>query len=128
MATLITEGVEVIVETAYQPAHSNPAEYSYVHAYRITIINHNTFTVQLLRRKWIITDGPYGKSIVEGEGVVGRQPVLYPGDSHEYVSGCNLQSTIGRMEGAYIFQNKTNGKEFTVKIPRFDLVAPQVLN
>lgn len=128
MATLITEGVEIVVETSYQQEHSNPAENSFVHAYRITIINHNSFTVQLLRRKWLITDSHYGISIVEGEGVVGRQPVLYPGDSHEYISGCNLHSTIGKMEGVYIFQNKQNRGEFMVKVPSFDLVAPLVLN
>lgn len=128
METLITAGIEIRVETFYQYAESNPANSEFIHAYRIMMSNHNTFTVQLLRRKWLITDSYREVKTVEGEGVVGRQPILYPGDTYEYVSGCNLQSPIGKMDGIYIFQNKQTGKEFEVRIPVFRLEAPEILN
>jgi ApaG protein len=128
MQTLITSGVEVKVETFYQEDHSKPVMNEFVYSYRITLFNHNSFAVQLLRRVWIITDANSDVRTVEGEGVVGRQPVLYPGDSYQYVSGCNLNTPIGKMEGLYIFDNKVNGKEFEVKIPVFRLIAPVILN
>jgi ApaG protein len=128
MQTLTTQGVEVKVETFYQDGHSKPVENEFVYAYRITLFNHNSFTVQLLRRMWIISDANSDVRTVEGEGVVGRQPILYQGDSYQYISGCNLSTPIGKMEGIYIFQNKTTGKEFEVKIPVFKLIAPVILN
>jgi ApaG protein len=128
MQTLITSGVEVKVETFYQNGYSKPMNNEYVYAYRISLFNHNTYTVQLLRRVWIISDANADVRTVEGEGVVGRKPVLYPGDSYQYVSGCNLTTPIGKMEGLYIFENKLSGKEFEVKIPVFKLEAPSVLN
>ncbi len=128
MEALITAGVEVKVETYYQSGYSNPANNEFVHAYRITLFNHNDFAVQLLRRIWIISDSNADVRTVEGEGVVGRQPILYPNDSYSYVSGCNLATAIGKMEGLYIFENKHAGKEFEVKIPVFMLVAPSILN
>ena len=128
METLITSGVEVQVETVFQPEHSNIAHSRFLFAYHITLVNHNSFTVQLLSRKWKITDSTFDVRHVEGEGVVGRQPVLYPGDSHQYVSGCDLSSPIGKMEGVYIFENKKSGKKFEVQIPAFKLIAPVILN
>ena len=100
----------------------------YVYSYKITLNNHNSFAVQLLRRIWIISDANGDVRTVEGEGVVGRQPVLYAGDSYEYISGCNLNTPIGKMEGLYIFDNKVSGKEFEVKIPVFKLESPVLLN
>jgi len=128
MQTLTTSGVEVKVETFYQEDYSKPIVNEFVYSYRITLFNHNSFAVQLLRRVWIITDANSDVKTVEGEGVVGRQPVLYPGDSYQYVSGCNLSTPIGKMEGLYIFDNKISGKEFEVKIPVFRLIAPVILN
>jgi ApaG protein len=128
MSTLITQGVEVKVETMYQPGQSKPALGIYVFVYQITISNHNPFTVQLLRRRWEITDSNLDYNVVEGEGVVGRQPVLYAGDTHQYMSGCQLKTPIGKMEGIYIFDNKITGEEFTVEIPKFQLVATEILN
>jgi len=128
METLITSGVEVKVEPFYQGEHSKPIRNEFVYAYRVMLCNHNNYTVQLLRRKWLITDSNSDKNIVEGDGVVGRQPVLYPGDTYEYVSGCNFATPIGKMEGLYIFENKETRKEFAVKIPAFRLIAPLILN
>jgi ApaG protein len=128
MVSEITAGVEVAVQTMYQAGHSIPEENAHVFAYKIVISNHNDFTVQLLSRRWIITNAIGEVEIVEGDGVVGRQPVLYRGDSHEYVSGCNLATPFGMMEGTYFFQNKANQNIFEVKIPLFKLEAPFALN
>jgi ApaG protein len=128
MVSQITSGVEVSVQTMYQESYSAPDEHSYVFAYKINIANLNPFTVQLLRRKWIVTNGIGEVEIVEGEGVVGRQPVLYPGDSHEYISGCNLVTPMGTMEGIYYFEHKGTHRIFEVKIPLFQLEAPFTLN
>lgn len=128
METLITKGVEVTVETLYQAGHSEPQNDEYVFAYRITITNHNPFTVQLLSRKWKIYNTRHEIKIVEGEGVVGRQPVLYQSDSHQYVSGCSIETPIGKMEGSYVFENKQTGKTFEVQIPSFMLEYPELLN
>lgn len=128
METLITSGVEVQVETIFQPEHSNVLKSDFLFAYHITLFNHNNFTIQLLRRKWKISDSNFDVRWVEGDGVVGRQPVLYPGDSFQYVSGCNLLTAIGKMEGIYVFENKQERKEFEVKIPAFKLIAPVILN
>lgn len=128
METLITSGIEVQVETIFQPDHSSMLKNEFFFTYHITIFNHNNFTVQLVRRKWKISDAAFDVRLVEGDGVVGRQPVLYPGDSFQYVSGCNMLTPIGKMEGVYIFENKAEKKEFEVTIPAFKLVAPMVLN
>lgn len=128
METLITSGVEVKVETVFHPEQSSFLTNQFVFAYHITVANHNNFTVQLLHRRWKITDSNFDKKFVAGEGVVGRQPVLYPGDSFNYVSACNISSPIGKMEGIYIFENKLTRTEFEVRIPVFKLVAPVILN
>ena len=128
METLITSGVEVQVETIFQPDHSNVIKSEFFFSYHITLFNHNNFTVQLLRRRWKISDSNFDIHHVEGDGVVGRQPVLYPGDSFQYVSGCNLASPIGKMEGVYVFENKLTRGEFEVTIPAFKLIAPIILN
>ena len=112
----------------YQEGHSLPDRHAFVFAYKIQIANHNNFTVQLMRRKWVITNGVGATEVVEGDGVVGRQPVLYREDSHEYVSGCNLITPFGTMEGIYYFENKATRKIFEVQIPKFRLEAPFMLN
>jgi ApaG protein len=128
MVSEITLGVEVSIQTMYQEGHSVPDEHIFIFAYRIMIANHNEHTVQLLRRKWLITNGLGETEIVEGDGVVGRQPVLYRGDTYEYVSGCNLATPFGTMKGTYYFENKSTGKIFEVKIPVFRLETPFLLN
>jgi ApaG protein len=128
MEILITAGVEVQVETVFQPEQSNEINGIFLFAYHINLFNHNNFTVQLLSRKWKITDSTSDTRFVEGEGVIGRQPILYPGDSYQYVSGCDLTSPIGKMEGTYIFENKASGEKFEVSIPAFKLIAPVILN
>ncbi len=128
MVTEITEGVKVTVETEYQPSYSSPSQYHYVFTYRIGIENNSEFTIQLLKRQWHIHDAGFHQREVEGDGVVGQQPVLEPGQFHQYVSGCNLKSGIGKMVGSYLMERVVDGLKFQVKIPEFNLVAPQRLN
>ncbi len=128
MVTEITQGVKVSVETEYQPSYSSPSQYHYVFTYRITIENKSEFTVQLLRRHWHIFDAGFVVREVEGEGVVGQQPVLEPNQTHQYVSGCNLKSGIGKMSGFYLMERIVDGVRFEVAVPEFHMVTPLRLN
>lgn len=128
MISKISEGVEISVESFYQADYSNPANGEFMFAYRITIENHNNFSIKLLRRRWHIFDSNGEYRDVEGEGVVGVQPVLQPAKQFQYVSGCNLRSELGRMFGTYEMENLNSKKEFEVKIPPFDLIAPLKMN
>ena len=128
MVSKISEGVEISVESFYQADYSNPAGNEFMFAYRITIENHNKFSVKLLRRNWKIFDSNGEYRDVEGEGVVGVQPVMQPGQQFQYVSGCNLRSEMGRMFGSYEMENLNSRNVFHVNIPPFDLVAPLKLN
>ena len=124
MVSLISEGVKVSVETFYQVDYSNPMQHEFMFAYRITIKNGNMFPVQLETRKWIIFDSDGSERQVEGEGVVGMQPVIKPGEEYQYVSGCNLHTEMGRMHGEYRMRNLHNKRLLTVDIPVFDMVSP----
>jgi len=128
MQTAITRGVKVSVETFYQADYSNPAANEYMFAYRITITNESEHTIQLLRRHWFIHDANNEQKEVEGEGVVGQQPILEPGTTYQYISGCNLRTEIGKMYGTYLMQRLRDGKKFYVTIPMFVLVAGTKLN
>lgn len=128
MQTAITRGVKVSVETFYQPDYSSPLSGEFAFAYRITITNQSEHVVQLLRRHWFILDAIGEKKEVEGEGVVGQQPVLEPGFSYQYISGCNLRTEIGKMYGTYLMQRIADGKMFYVNIPEFLLIATNKLN
>ena len=128
MVTQITEGVKVSVVTEYQPEYSTPLQSHFVFAYKISIENCSDQTVQLLRRHWFIYDSDGSVREVEGEGVVGQQPVLEPGETHEYVSGCNLKTSIGKMKGTYSMEKIVDGKNFMVNIPEFIMIAPYRLN
>ncbi len=124
MVSKISEGIEVSVETFYQPDYSNPLSGEYMFAYRISIENHNSFSVQLQRRHWFIFDSNGQYREVEGEGVVGVQPTLKPGDRYQYVSGCNLRTEMGKMYGTYTMLNIQNNKFFDVNIPVFEMIVP----
>jgi len=128
MANKISAGVEVSVETFYQPDYSNPVSGEYMFAYRITIDNHNNFPVKLHRRRWHIFDSNGSYREVEGEGVVGVQPVLNPGERYQYVSGCNLRTEMGKMYGAYQMENLNNKESFEVNIPVFEMIVPFKMN
>ncbi len=128
MDKLTTNGIRITVETFYQQNYSRPMENKYIFAYRINIENRSSKTVQLLRRHWYIKDSSGMVREVEGEGVIGKQPILSPGESHQYVSWSPLVSDIGKMYGTFLMLNKDNGSQFRVSIPEFKLIAPFKLN
>lgn len=121
-----TEGIKVQVRPSFSLAESDPADGMFVFAYTINMANESDATAQLLFRHWRIHDAAGDDSTVDGEGVVGQQPILRPGDSHEYQSYCVLRSPVGYMEGYYTFARQT-GEEFRVEVPRFHLNGPLVL-
>ncbi len=128
MVKKVTEGITISVETFYQPDYSNPIGSEFMFAYRITIENNNNFPIKLLRRHWHIIDSNGARREVEGEGVVGVQPLLAPGESYQYVSGSNLRTEIGKMHGTYLMENQNNKKQFEVRIPEFEMIVPFKLN
>lgn len=123
MATKTTKNIEINVETFYNEAHSRPREGKHIFAYRITIRNKGNHTVQLLRRHWQIIDFLGEREEVEGAGVVGQQPVLSPGETHQYVSWCPLKSDMGKMVGTYLMKRLPEEDTFLVEIPAFLLMA-----
>lgn len=124
MVSKISEGVKISVETFYQQDYSNPIQSEYMFAYRITIENHNDFPVKLHSRHWYIFDSDGSYREVEGEGVVGMQPTIEPGDEYQYVSGCNLHTEMGRMHGTYQMENLHNKQLFEANIPAFEMITP----
>ncbi len=128
MSTLTTKGIQITVETFYQREYSNPLLNEYMFAYRITITNYNSFPIKLISRKWFISDSNGTKEKVEGEGVIGQQPVILPDDSFQYVSGCNLRTDIGKMHGLYKVENQFTFESFEVAIPQFVMISPDKLN
>lgn len=128
MESLTTEGVEVIVKSNFEEEYSKPDQSEFIFSYKITIKNDNDFPVQLISRKWFVFDSKGEHYEVEGNGVIGLQPIISEGESHKYQSGTSLTSTIGRMRGYYVMFNLETEEEFKVYIPEFDLIAPFVLN
>ncbi|MBA8837347.1 MULTISPECIES: Co2+/Mg2+ efflux protein ApaG [unclassified Ochrobactrum] len=124
MYRAVTQGIEVTVEPFYLEDESAPEDNRYVWGYRITIANNSSDTVQLQSRYWQITDANGRVEEVRGAGVVGEQPVLDPGDSFQYSSGCPLTTSSGVMVGRYQMQNPT-GNTFEVDIPAFSLDVPE---
>lgn len=121
----VTDDIVVRVAVSFLPEQSEPERGRWFWAYHVRIENEGTEPVQLLARKWQITDGRGAVHHVEGEGVVGEQPVVRPGASYDYVSGCPLATPSGVMEGSYVMI-AADGRALRVAIPRFALVAPAV--
>lgn len=124
----ITEGIEIQVKSKFIEEYSSIAHNQYFFEYQIQIENKSPFTVQLLRREWYIFDSLNAPKQVNGDGVIGRTPILQPGEVYTYNSGCQLMSEIGYMMGHYTFKNVNYDNEFPVKIPRFSLIFPGILN
>lgn len=120
-----TRGIVVRVSASYLPEQSEPQRGRWFWAYHIRIENESPVAVQLLTRHWIITDGRGARHSVEGEGVVGEQPMIESGGSFDYVSGCPLATPTGSMQGSY-HMIAQDGAAFDVAIPKFALVAPTV--
>ena len=123
MYETITRGIRVAVEPHFLADQSEPAQNRYVWAYRVTISNGGAAPVQLRSRYWRITDAAGRVQEVRGDGVVGKQPLLAPGESFEYTSGTPLQTPSGFMGGAYQMQTG-EGEQFDVEIPTFSLDSP----
>jgi ApaG protein len=128
MVSCTTHNITVLVETEFQPQYSVPNSSEYLFAYQITIVNKNPYTVQLMRRHWFIHDAQGHIREIEGEGVVGEQPVITPNERHQYVSFCNLKTQIGRMSGTYTMYRETDGETFEVEIPAFTMLTPSMQN
>jgi ApaG protein len=120
-----TRNVTVRVSVSFLSDQSEPAKGRWFWAYHIRIENHGKAAVQLLTRHWIISDGRGARHEVRGEGVVGEQPVIEPGGSYDYVSGCPLQTPTGAMQGSYRMVGE-DGSTFDIAIPRFPLIGPAV--
>ncbi|MFZ5668736.1 MAG: Co2+/Mg2+ efflux protein ApaG [Pseudomonadota bacterium] len=118
-----TEDILVRVRSQYLSEESNPAKGRWIWAYTIEIENHGRETVQLVSRRWIITDGLNRVDEVTGEGVVGEQPVLAPREAFRYQSGCPLATPSGAMRGTYQMVT-AEGRRFEVEIPEFSLHLP----
>ncbi len=119
--------VRVVVETAYLPDQSRPERNRYVFAYTITISNRGTLGARLLNRHWVITDANGRTQEVRGEGVVGQQPHLAPGESYRYTSGTALETPVGAMEGEYEMVDD-EGRRFLALIEPFSLRMPHTIN
>ncbi len=119
--------INVEVVTRYMEGQSEPDNERFVFAYTITISNQGEAACQLLRRHWVITDGGGGVEEVRGEGVVGQQPHLVPGQSFEYTSGAILKTPVGAMHGEYQFSG-ADGELFDVDIPPFSLSVPNLVH
>jgi ApaG protein len=118
-----TRDITVRVAVSFLPEQSEPERGRWFWAYHIRIENEGEEPVQLLTRRWLITDGRGVQHRVEGEGVVGEQPVVRPGKAFDYVSGCPLPTPTGAMEGSYQMVGPT-GETFNIAVPRFTLLAP----
>jgi len=128
METAITEGVQITVETKFRSDLSHVIDNQFFFNYTITMENRNNFTVQLLSRDWYIFDSLNEPNFVSGNGVIGEQPILKPGQQFTYMSGCELFSEIGFMKGFYTFKNLSDNNLFQVYVPVFKLIHPPRLN
>ena len=125
-----TEGIVVRVRPSYLAGQSDPAAGRWVWAYQVEIVNLTGLPVQLMARRWVITDARGHVEEVRGPGVVGEQPTIKPGDSYSYASGCPLSTPSGSMVGGY-YMTDASGRSFEAAIPAFSLDVPgdrRVLN
>jgi len=130
MYRAVTRQIEVTVEPNFLPEHSSVEKREYFWSYTIVITNTGHETVQLRTRHWIITDASGRQKVVDGEGVVGEQPVLAPGERFEYTSGVPLPTASGFMSGRYQMVSES-GEQFEIDVPTFSLDSPdhkRVLN
>lgn len=128
MVQQVTSGIKISVETTLEGTFYKNYKVHFAFGYKVTIENQGKDAVQLNSRHWKIFDALNNVEIVEGEGVIGKKPVLQPGESHTYNSGCLLTSPFGAMKGYYNMVNFTSTNNFKVYIPAFKLSAPFALN
>lgn len=128
MVTQITRGIKISVLTTFEGTYFKNHKMHYAFSYHITIENHSKDSVQLISRHWEILDALNNPEIVDGEGIIGKKPVLKPGESHTYSSGCLLCGPFGSMQGYFNMINFTSTRSFKVIVPAFKLGAPFALN
>ena len=128
MIQQVTRGIKISVKTSFEGTFYKNYKMNFAFTYIITIENQSKDSVQLKSRHWKIKDSLSRTELVDGEGVIGKKPVLQPGESHTYQSGCLLSSPFGNMSGFYSMVNFTTSKQFGVVIPAFKLSAPFALN
>ncbi len=118
---------QVEISTTYLAQHSSETEEQYAFAYTVTITNRGSFPAQLISRHWIITDAMETIQEVRGPGVVGEQPLLFPGESFEYTSGAVVSTPVATMQGEYVMITE-DGREFMIEVPQFMLAVPRTLH
>jgi len=128
MVQQVTQGIKISVKTNFEGTFYKNYKMHYAFGYEVTIENQSKDSVQLTSRHWCINDSLNEIEIVDGEGVVGKKPVLKPGEKHSYNSGCLLASPFGSMKGHYNMINFTTTRKFRVIIPNFKLSALFALN
>jgi len=128
MVQQVTRGIKISVDTTFDGTFFKNYKVYFAFGYCITIENQSKDSVQLTSRFWEIKEALNDTEFVKGEGVIGKKPVLKPGESHAYNSGCLLSSPFGAMKGHYNMINFTSTSEFMVTIPSFRLSAPFALN
>lgn len=128
MVQQVTRGIKISVETTFEGTFYKNYKMHFAFGYRITIENQSKDSVQLMARHWKIYDALNEIETVDGEGVIGKKPVIQPGERHTYSSGCLLTSPFGAMEGFYQMVNFTTTRKFRVSIPAFKLSATFALN
>lgn len=128
MVHQVTRGIKISVDTTFEGTFYKNYKIHFAFGYRVTIENQGKDSVQLTARHWKIYDALNPTEVVDGEGVIGKKPVLKPGESHSYNSGCLLSSPFGAMQGHYHMVNFTTTNTFKVMIPTFKLSAPFALN
>lgn len=128
LPSLITEGIRVSVRTTYSKGNSSPDHQHFVFTYQVEITNESSVGVQLISREWHITDGYGDKRVVKGDGVIGKQPLIAPGETYRYVSGCHFQTMVGHMSGHYNMLRQIDQTFLKVKIPPFTMLVPHLNN
>jgi ApaG protein len=128
MIQQITKGIKISISTNFEGRRFQRSQLYYFFSYCVTIENQSNDTVQLTSRHWNIFDSLNEIEVVEGEGVVGKKPVLKPKETHTYTSNCLLRSPAGSMNGFYNMINFTTSKKFIVQIPTFQLIVPATFN
>ena len=123
MSTAVTDGIRVTVQSAFRPERSEPARRRWLFAYTVRIANEGEAPARLVSRHWIITDANGAREEVAGDGVVGRQPRISPGQEFEYTSFCVLPTPHGSMQGSYRME-RADGTAFDARIAPFALVVP----
>ncbi|RZJ67229.1 MAG: Co2+/Mg2+ efflux protein ApaG [Flavobacterium sp.] len=128
MVSQITRGIKISVATTFEGTYFKNHKIHYAFSYHVTIENHGKDSVQLTTRHWEIFDSLNDIETVDGEGVIGKKPVLKPGETHTYSSGCLLASPFGAMRGYFNMINFTSTRSFRVIVPTFRLSAPFAIN